>query len=116
MVLKEFKVIELHASFGEGVVVVLTPMFPIATQVPLPERVIAGPAPKTEEEKMAQGMVRAVMDEFRRAGAPLPTPQDLASMMPRTLLPLTKEEYEELKPMIGQVITVTLNIKGEPNV
>jgi len=135
MVSKEFRVVSLHQSFDESVVLELYPIFrieppptppilqpePVTVQEPSPERVIVEEVPKTEEEKIARGLMRGMISEFKKAGlfpTPLPTPQ-IAPIPIRSdylTIRLTREEYEELKPTIGQVITVTLNLKGESNV
>jgi len=135
MVTKEFRVLGLYAAFDEGVYIRIEPIFKTevtreepeeptpAPTPPILEKVIAGRIPKTEEERIVRNMVRATVEEYQRLGFLPPSPQTDTAQCPPILAPrqipssitlhLNKEEYEELKPMVGQIITVTLNLKGK---
>jgi hypothetical protein len=125
MIEKEFKVVALRSS-GEGVDLELYPLFkieaePVEAKIeealpPPPERVIVGPARESEEAKIVRQMTKAVVEEYQRIG--LLPPTSPTQTMPPLFVPivhlhLTKNEYEELKPSIGQTITLTVTVKGE---
>lgn len=122
MIEKEFKVVALRSSPDEGVDLELYPVFQIQAKpeeplTPSPEQVIAGPAREPEEAKVVRQMTRAVVEEYAKAGL-IPPPASSNTKMPPLFIPiiqlhLTKTEYEELKPSIGQTITLTVTIKGE---
>jgi len=81
-----------------------------------PEEVIQ-PLPKTETERMTRESTRVMLDELKRKGVPLTSPQVGVQIptLPRLSLSLSKEEYEKMgAPTVYNELKLTIEIKNTP--